>query len=685
MPVIYCETLDQIRACYKALKPCDRVAYDLETTGLDPHTDRILLAQYCPEGSDTVYVVPARGHLDALTHLAKLLATRTVIAHNGSFEYQFTKTNLGVTLPKIFDTQLNEAILTAGTNWPTGLGDTVLRRLGQEMDKGLQTSFVGADPETFLPTPEQIAYAAADVAILHQLAALQLADLHTHGMIPVGRLEAQALPVFAEMELAGLYLDLADHAPVVGRFREDLEHYGTIAISTLDPYWQASAQRRAEVNAPQYAHVSALIDGGRAAYDLRSTPTPAVDWSKPTKAQQALLDRINKLMARVSEAEALTGGPVQPLAPNSPELLELRKQRDKLKPKAIGTLSLTSRDQVLAALAESGLSLPDLTAETVAEHQAKSPVLKAYAVWAKAQKVVSTYGDSLASRVNPKTGRVHFRYRQIVSTGRTSSDGAQVMPPNIRACFKPMDGNVFVVADFAAMEMRIAAGLFQDPAMMEAINKGYDLHKVTAAAAWPEEFPGGWETVPKDSPRRAIAKIGNFAAIYGATVAALVFQMGLQEEDAERVLKGIATAYPVMWAAIHETGEQAVHTGYAVTALGRRRFFPKLPPQPRSWAGQREWKKARNRIVRQAMNHPVQGTGADIAKKSMYLIHQEIGEAWPARIVAMVHDEILVECLASCADQIAQIVGDSMKRAGAELIRGVEIPAEVHIVERWKK
>lgn len=357
-------------------------------------------------------------------------------------------------------------------------------------------------------------------------------------------------------------------------------------------------------------------------------------------------------------------------------LHELRVERDRYKPLPEDSLTLTRREQVLAALHEGGLHLDDLQAETVAKHQMKSSALEAYARWATANKVVSTYGDSLRAKVNPKTGRIHSSYNQVVSTGRTSCiaagtpidivrdlsknrkgvpiedvkegdlaytfddrallmvrrvlragktghkpvvrlhwrggnyrhrghldltsdhpvrlvDGSyrpagelkpgddllslngekgsgyaylcatvhevlsieplpgmvdvyditiedtqnfiaaeicvhnssdpnmQNMPRDIRACFKPAPGNKLVVADFANMELRIAAGLSGDPVMIDAFSGGKDLHAMTAAAAWPNKYRS-WRDVPRDSDDRAHSKTSNFATIYGTSPQGLV-------------------------------------------------------------------------------------------------------------------------------------------------------------------
>jgi DNA polymerase I-like protein with 3'-5' exonuclease and polymerase domains len=340
---------------------------------------------------------------------------------------------------------------------------------------------------------------------------------------------------------------------------------------------------------------------------------------------------------------------------------------------------------VLAALKEAGIGLLDLTAQTVEENAHRNPVLGVYARWATANKIVSTYGDSLRARVNPGTGRIHGDFNQIVSTGRTSSrePNMQNMPKKIRACFKPAPSKRYVVADFAAMELSIAAGLSGDPVMIEAFNEGKDLHRMTAAAAWPGKF-SDWTQVPKDSDERALAKTANFASIYGSSARGLVTRGVIDDlATAEEVITGISTLYKTMWSWLRATGEQATRLYYAETALGRKRYFQRLGPKPRDPELAEEWRRQRGGIKRQAQNHPVQGTGADIAKRAMVLIAEELADR--GDIVCMVHDEVVVECPTEHTEAVSELVLRSMEKAGAELVQGVPITADVHVVSCWEK
>lgn len=643
-PIVYATTRDDLVVAYRVLRDSTHIALDLETTGTDPLQDRILLYQFC--GKDGVcYVVPARDTSPlALKAILDLLPERVTIAHHAAFEYSFVLTHHGIRLGKVYDSMLAERILTAGLeDLSAGLGPTIERRLGISIDKGLQTSFVGADPETFSPTQDQIEYAAHDVAVLHDLRRVQMDLLKKEGLGRTAALEFEVMPIFARMQLAGMRLDLDEHAAVLARYQEEAQTANAEALETLTPYWTQAEEAQQSEALIEYEHaVEELAPLGKKTKDT------------PLELQE--------------------------------QITALRKARDKAKKKLEARpLSLTSRAQVLAALHEAGIDLTNLQAETVAEHAHLSPVLGSYARWAKAQKVVSTYGDNLREKANSPDGRIHSDYNQIVSTGRTSSrdPNMQNMPKDIRACFKPAPGKVFVVADFANVELRVAAALSQDPVMLDAFNSGKDLHKMTAAAAWPERY-ADWTEVDKESDDRAVGKTSNFAAIYGSSARGLVTRGVLPDlATAETVIGGISTLYRGMWRWINQVGEQALRTGCAQTAIGRKRYFRNLGPCPEDPAEEENWRRERGGIRRAAMNMPVQGGAADCAKRAMIILDAQLpdGDA----IVGMVHDELITECWEKDAEAVEALTLESMKQAGAEMFEGLDIIAEAHVVDRWVK
>lgn len=660
----YAESKEDLRLLFDALQASPDVGFDLETTGLQSRTDSILLYQFATKTQ--AWVVNgrlARQYPRAFGSVLEALAQRTAIGHNLRFEYAFIKEKHGVLLTNIFDTQLAEALLTAGrADQQTNLGATMKRRLRLDVDKELQTSFIGLDPDTFEPTPEQVQYALADVVYMHRLRDVQRDRLITEGLSETFDLELRALPVFAEMEEAGLTLDLDCHASILDAVATEAAALAEQLTTVLGPVWTRQATE---------------------------------DW---TALNRLFLERQEAVEKRIYFKEKNPTGDVKR---GTKEATALYAWRDEVKPKTkdVPEFSLTSREKVLFSLRTKlgwpAEYLPDLKKQTLLPIQ-REPLIATYSAWVKANKVLTSFGQNLRDKVDATTGRVHPHYNQIVSTGRTSSSNpnGQQMPPAIRKCFVPAPGHRFVVADFSNMELRIAAGLAGDEAMMSAFRNGWDVHRMTAAAAWPDRYQS-WQDVSKEGPERAAAKTVNFATIYGGTPYALYWR-GLvdSEELAETVQAGFKAQFAATWEWVQANGALGLQQLSIRTAGGRKRYFRNPGPMPAGDAvvtnedGEEEparvaWNRARKRIRRQAMNHPVQGTGADIAKEAMYRIWTRLGDA--GRVVGMVHDEIIVEVREECADEVATLVAVSMEQAGAVYVPNLPIPGEVHIAERWEK
>ncbi len=635
-----------------ALQEATHVAYDVETTGLDPLLDKVLLLQFY--AGQEVYVVSPRD-VDPRP-LLNLLAGKVVLAHNAVIEYTFTKTNFGIELSRWYDSMLVENILTAGLpNAQAGLDHVVKKYLKANLDKQLQTSFVGQDPETFQPTEEQLEYSAVDVLVLPAIREAQIPKLRKHRLVNVAAMEFALLPVVGDMQLAGMRLDVECHSQVLQGYVEREVESREEAVGTLTFYYHKWAHRENARRAVEVEKLQAGID--------RLLPSGRLTKDAPESLREAV---------------GL-----------------LRKEKGKLAPKPLELINLGSSEQVWRALAEAGIELRDsggkstMKRQVVEKNMHRHPVLSVYAEWAKVNKVVTTYGLTLQEKVHPLTGRVHGQYKQVVSTGRTSSKkpNMQNMPPDIRNCFVPAEGNVFVVADFSNMEGRIAAGLTGDPVMLDIFRNNKDWHSMTAAAAWPERFKD-WTEVPKDGKERKAGKTANFAGLFGGSGRGLYWR-GLVDslEIGDRLQQAQRETYVVMFdVMINQWGEGALRWGNAKTAMGRKRFFYPLPPKPSREKPEelQEWKKQRAGIIRAAMNHPIQGTGADIAKRSMLLMRPKLLDLG-ARIIGFVHDEVIVESPQGVAQDVQRLIGEAMAEAGREMVPQIPIPAEVSIAERWVK
>ena len=253
-------------------------------------------------------------------------------------------------------------------------------------------------------------------------------------------------------------------------------------------------------------------------------------------------------------------------------------------------------------------------------------------------KLCSTYTEKLPQMINNKTGRVHTSYHQAVAaTGRLSSSNPnlQNIPirteegRKIRQAFVAPKDYVIVAADYSQIELRIMAHLSKDKGLLAAFEKGLDVHKTTAA----EVFAVDIGKVTKD--QRRAAKAINFGLIYGMSAFGLAKQLGIERNEAKQYVDLYFSRYPGVKNFMGLTRDKARQNGFVETVYGRRLYLPEI--------------KSKNAIQRQyaertAINAPMQGTAADIIKKSMINIDEWLNKTdFDAKMLMQVHDELVFE------------------------------------------
>ncbi len=290
-------------------------------------------------------------------------------------------------------------------------------------------------------------------------------------------------------------------------------------------------------------------------------------------------------------------------------------------------------------------------------------------------KLKSTYTDKLPAQVNPKTGRVHTSYHQAVAaTGRLSSSdpNLQNIPVRtaegrrIRQAFIAPQGYKILAADYSQIELRIMAHLSGDRGLLQAFEKGMDIHRATAA-----EVFGTQPDEVSDQQRRS-AKAINFGLIYGMSAFGLAKQLGIERAAAQTYVDVYFARYPGVKSFMDRTRESAREQGYVETVFGRRLYLPDI--------------RARNAQVRQyaertAINAPMQGTAADIIKRAMIGVHRWLTEnKTTARMIMQVHDELVFEVQEPAVETLQQQVTRLMADA-AQL--KVPLVVDVGVGSNW--
>src|SRR5947199_2752087 len=311
-------------------------------------------------------------------------------------------------------------------------------------------------------------------------------------------------------------------------------------------------------------------------------------------------------------------------------------------------------------------------ADTLEALREKHPIVGLILEHRQLSKLKSTYVDALPQLVDPLSGRVHTSFGQAsTATGRLSSSNPNLMNipirtelgQRIRRAFKAgRPDHVMVSADYAQIELRIAAHLSGDPKLLGAFAAGQDIHTATAAAV----FKIPLEEVTPD--QRRLANPANFGSIYGQGEYRLSQQLGITGDVAREFLGEYWSTYARLREYLDDVRRKAREEGLVVSATGRRRAIPDLRSPNFQLRGAAE---------RMAINFPMQSLAADIIKIAMVRLHREIdADQIEGRMLLQVHDELLFEVPRAEVDQFAEKVPRIMTGA-YELATGIEVETKV--------
>ena len=319
------------------------------------------------------------------------------------------------------------------------------------------------------------------------------------------------------------------------------------------------------------------------------------------------------------------------------------------------------------------------TAASVLERlRGKHPVVDLVLEQRQLQKLLSTYINTLPKMVNPETGRIHADFNQAgTETGRIASNSPnlQNIPIRtelgrlIRKAFIAPPGHVLLAADYSQVELRILAHMSGDPTLIQAFKEGKDIHAHTASLVY---------GVPIDqvTPQmRRVAKMTNFAISYGVTGYGLAERTEMDRETANEFIREYFRTYPKVKEYIERVKREVQEKGYVETLLGRRRYFPELLP------GSGVARHLRQAAERAAINHPIQGTAADIIKIAMVRVHRQLQEAGlRAGMILQVHDELVLEVPQEEVERVIPLVREAMENAYSLV---VPLKVDVEIGPNW--
>ena len=558
-----------------ALEGAEAIGTDTETTSLSPRDGRARLLQLAIPGQTFVIDL---FEVEDISPLKDVLENGPVkVFHNAKFDYQFLKELHGVSATPVFDTMLATQVLDGGRQGAAyGLEAVAERYLEESPDKSEQRSDWSGEL-----TRRQLEYAARDAAVLLPLREKLLEALEAEVLVRVSKIEFAAVGAIAEMELAGVKLDVA-------RWKE-LE--------------KVVRERR---------DAAALA-----------------------------------LEAHFPEPDGVL--PLEGLGPR---------------------LNLNSPQQITDAFRSIGIELADTKVWTLlkVDHPAARDLLR----YRELQKKLGTYLETYPKFIHPKTGRIHANFLQCrVPTGRLAcaNPNIQQIPheEEFRRCFVAEEGHTLVIADYSQIELRILAEVSGDPAFVDAFQRGEDLHSLTAATMYGVPM----EEVTKD--QRSDAKRINFGLMYGRGAKSLSAQLGTDEARGRQLIDEYFANYPMVQRFLQRTANRATRDRTLRTLAGRIRKFGDDPVED-----------DRGAMRREAMNYPIQGSSADIAKLALAYISRDL-KGMDARLVNSIHDEFVVECREDLAAEVSEKMSAAMTRAGERILEKVPVEVEVVVSREWTK
>jgi len=292
------------------------------------------------------------------------------------------------------------------------------------------------------------------------------------------------------------------------------------------------------------------------------------------------------------------------------------------------------------------------------------------------KKLKSTYVDPLPTLVDKVDGRIHTSFMQTVTaTGRLSSNNPNLQNIPIRSEKGKEIRKAFVArgedyslmsVDYSQIELRIIAALSNDPNMVEAFQKGHDIHTATAAKVFhltPEE-------VSKD--QRSAAKAVNFGIIYGQSAFGLAQNLNISRKEAKEIIDNYFAQYGTIKEYMDGTVAKARENGYVETIMKRRRYLPDINSTNAIVRGYAE---------RNAINAPIQGSAADIIKLAMVAVRKEMQkQQLQSKMILQVHDELIFDVHKEEVDQMKTLVKSAMENA-VQLTVPMEV--EMELAKNW--
>lgn len=618
MKEIFTLTKEDLAEAYVALKDAPILEADTETEGLNPHSDRWWSVQMS-DGKTTKVLVPTNIGLekfDEFHQLMGLLTNRLIVFHNVTFDIKVLKFN-GIEVTDAYCTQNVEKMLNAGLFLRNDLKSVLSRRLGVEISKESRTDFYdgtfrAAHDQNPMSawTPQLIEYSFGDVGYLLKVRNQQLEEVREKGLDKTLDLELELLFPLAKAEYIGIGIDAEGCRDFQVRMAARADQYNVEVMSELQPLWEQSWRRDYKKSISKWDawKIKDSQFASRISKFIEQCNENYIEFCLEEKDKDERAD----FKLEIMEAKAKFKS-------------KIKKEKDKhhllapfkAKPKEKGELKLRSSQALKSTFREVSVFLPNTAKETLEQNRSEHPLIEKILEYKKYAKLAE-FGE-LYDKINPVTGRIHASINAIVSTGRMSysSPNLQQIPSRsdegkeFRKLFRPREGYKFVGADFAGIELVILSVLSRESLLLDAINRGDDVHCFTMA-----KFLGiDYETVFKarkkkdynydnllekalkfeesfdlpalkaidKSTRDGLTKWVDALRDYMKTISyGLAYQLSAfgmakkfnsTKEVADKFIALFFAIYPNIGLYVRTIGNTGYQNGFAETVMGRKRFF----------------------------------------------------------------------------------------------------------------
>jgi len=533
----------------------------------------------------------------------------------------------GIHMEYIYDTMLAECVLYAGYE-SFGYGLKDLTKRYLDVDLDKTTRGDFYKLTSQPFTDKQIEYAALDVAYLHKIKSIQEAKAKKYDLEYCINLENQVVKALADIEYNGISFD-------VQAWLKNAKEYESK---------QTDIQRELDSIVISDAVLSHIY--------------------KPKYVQTSLFDL----------------------------------------PRRECNINYSSPSQILKIFKEIGYEVDSTDDRTLSKYVDRHEFFKALQKYREVAKIVSTYGEAFCDYINPHTMKIHTDFWQIKSTGRVSSGSKDMNAPNMqnlpqdnkfRNCFIASPGYSWISIDYSAQELRLMADGSKEKGFIDVLNAGEDLHCYAGSMMFKQ-------TITKaDKDLRNKAKTINFGKPYGMGPNKLADTLSISIEEAEDLFRVYAESFPKLNSWLSKQGKFAKDNMYSLTfaPCKRRRWYPDMKTAKELRESVKEgdketWKQImiiEGQTERNGMNHPIQGSGADITKEALVGIRNLILETNKmhkkevARLLCTVHDQIDVEVIDEIAQQFAEQMKQIMIESGNKYVKDVNMEVDVTITKVWTK